>query len=33
MNQYKYNLIINSVIFNEPKQEKEVLDMLVKGYK
>ncbi len=32
MNQYKYNLIINSIIFNEPKQEKEVFDMLVKGY-
>lgn len=32
MNKNKYNLIINSVIFNEPKQEKEVFDMLVKGY-
>lgn len=32
MNQYKYNLIINSIIFNEHKQEKEVFDLLVKGY-
>lgn len=32
MNKNKYNLIVNSVIFNEPKQEKEVFDMLVKGY-
>ena len=30
MNQYKYNLIINSIIFNEHKQEKEVFDMLVR---
>lgn len=32
MNKNKYNLIVNSIIFNEPKQEKEVFDMLVKGY-
>lgn len=32
MNKNKYNLIINSIIFNEPKQEKEVFEMLVKGY-
>jgi len=32
MNRNKYNLIINSVIFNEPKQEREVFEMLVKGY-
>lgn len=32
MNQYKYNLIVNSIIFNEHKQEKEVFDMLVKGH-
>lgn len=32
MNKNKYNLIINSVIFNEPKQEKEIFDLLVRGY-
>lgn len=32
MNQYKYNLIVNSIIFNEHKQEKEVFDMLVRGH-
>ena len=32
MNKNKYNLIINSVIFNEPKQEKEIFELLVKGY-
>ena len=32
MNKNKYNLIMNSVIFNEPKQEKEIFELLVKGY-
>ena len=32
MNKSKYNLIVNSLIFNEPKQEKEIFDLLVKGY-
>lgn len=32
MNKYKYNLIINSIIFDEHKQEKDVFDLLVKGY-
>lgn len=32
MNKSKYNLIINSIIFNEPKQEREIFDLLVRGY-
>lgn len=32
MNRSKYNLILNSIIFNEPKQEREIFELLVKGY-
>ena len=28
----KYNFIIKNVIFNEPKKEKEIFDLLVRGY-
>ena len=32
MNKNKYNFILKNVIFNEPKKEKEIFKMLVKGY-
>lgn len=32
MNTNKYNLILKNVIFNEPKKEKEIFKLLVKGY-
>jgi len=28
----KYNFIVKNIIFNEPKKEKEIFDLLVKGY-
>lgn len=28
----KYNFIINNLIFNEPKKEREVFEMATKGY-
>ena len=32
MNKTKYDYIIKNVIFNEPKKEKEIFKLLVKGY-
>ena len=32
MNTNKYNFIVKNIIFNEPKKEKEIFDLLVKGY-
>ena len=32
MNLNKYNYILKNVIFNEPKKEKEIFKLLVKGY-
>lgn len=28
----KYNFIVKNIIFNEPKKEKEIFDLLVRGY-
>ena len=32
MTKSKYDYIIKNVIFNEPKKEKEIFKLLVKGY-
>ena len=32
MTKTKYDYIIKNVIFNEPKKEKEIFKLLVKGY-
>ena len=32
MNTNRYKYILKNVIFNEPKKEKEIFKMLVKGY-
>jgi len=32
MNKSKYDYILKNVIFNEPKKEKEIFKLLVKGY-
>ena len=32
MNINKYNFFVKNIIFNEPKKEKEIFDLLVKGY-
>lgn len=32
MSKYKYDYILKNVIFNEPKKEKEIFKLLVKGY-
>lgn len=32
MNLNKYNFIVKNIIFNEPKKEKEIFDLLVRGY-
>lgn len=32
MNNNRYNYIIQNVIFNEPRKEREIFDLLVKGY-
>ena len=32
MSKTKYNYIVKNVIFNEPKKEKEIFKLLVKGY-
>ena len=28
----KYKFIVENIIFNEPKKEREILDLVVKGY-
>ena len=32
MSKTKYDYIVKNVIFNEPKKEKEIFKLLVKGY-
>lgn len=32
MSKSKYDYIVKNVIFNEPKKEKEIFKLLVKGY-